>query len=50
MSMEGLVHPKSGAQAFFFLDNPRLVFVQITNKLYNKKKTTVGISPHSVIS
>jgi UDP-3-O-[3-hydroxymyristoyl] glucosamine N-acyltransferase len=50
MSMEGLVHPKSGAQAFFFLDNPRLVFVQITNKLYNKKKTIVGISPHSVIS
>jgi UDP-3-O-[3-hydroxymyristoyl] glucosamine N-acyltransferase LpxD len=50
MSMEGLVHPKSGAQTFFFLDNPRLVFVQITNKLYNKKKTIVGISPHSVIS
>jgi UDP-3-O-[3-hydroxymyristoyl] glucosamine N-acyltransferase len=50
MSMEGLVHPKSGAQALFFLDNPRLVFVQVTNKLYNKKKTIIGISPHSVIS
>jgi UDP-3-O-[3-hydroxymyristoyl] glucosamine N-acyltransferase len=48
--MEGLVHPKSGAQTFFFMDNPRLVFVQITNKLYNKKKDIVGISPHSVIS
>ena len=50
MSMEGHVHPKSGGQAFFFLDNPRLVFVQITNKIYNKKKTIVGISPRSVIS
>jgi UDP-3-O-[3-hydroxymyristoyl] glucosamine N-acyltransferase LpxD len=49
-SMEGLVHPKSGKQAFFFLDNPRLVFVQITNKIYNKRKMVVGISSHAVIS
>jgi UDP-3-O-[3-hydroxymyristoyl] glucosamine N-acyltransferase len=47
-SMEGVVHPRPGTQ-LFFLDNPRLVFVQVINQIYNKKKM-IGISPRAVIS
>ena len=48
-SMEGVVHPKPGKQQFFFLDNPRLVFVQLMIEIYKKKKM-VGISERAVIS
>ena len=42
-SMEGVVHPKPGKQQLFFLDNPRLVFVQLMSEIYKKKKM-LGIS------
>ena len=48
-SMEGVVHPKPGKQQLFFLDNPRLVFVQLMSEIYKKKKM-VGISERAVIS
>jgi UDP-3-O-[3-hydroxymyristoyl] glucosamine N-acyltransferase len=47
-SMEEVIRPKEGAQ-FFFLDNPRLVFVNVMNHIINKKKM-VGISTRAVIS
>jgi UDP-3-O-[3-hydroxymyristoyl] glucosamine N-acyltransferase len=38
-------------QQLLFLDNPRLAFVQVTNKLLNKNKQLESrISPHSIIS
>ena len=48
-SLYGLIHPKPGKQQFFFLDNPRLVFIQIYNRLY-KKKMIIGISSDAQIS
>ncbi len=48
-SMEGQVHPKPGKQKLFFLDNPRLIFVQLMSEIYRKKKM-VGISTHAVVS
>jgi UDP-3-O-[3-hydroxymyristoyl] glucosamine N-acyltransferase len=48
-SIEGLVHPKPGKQALFFLDNPRLDFTRLLNHIYHKKRM-VGISPHAIIS
>jgi UDP-3-O-[3-hydroxymyristoyl] glucosamine N-acyltransferase len=48
-SMEGVAHPKPGEQQFVFVDNPRLVFVQVVNQIYEKKKV-VGISERAVIS
>ena len=48
-SMEGVVHPKPGEQQFVFVDNPRLVFVQVVKQIYEKKKM-VGISERAVIS
>jgi UDP-3-O-[3-hydroxymyristoyl] glucosamine N-acyltransferase len=47
--MEGAVHPKPGEQQFVFVDNPRLVFVQVVKQIYEKKKV-VGISKSAVIS
>jgi UDP-3-O-[3-hydroxymyristoyl] glucosamine N-acyltransferase len=47
-AMEGLTHPKPGAQ-LFYLDNPRLVFVEITKQIYYKKPK-VGISSKAVVS
>lgn len=48
--MEGMVFPKRNkAQSFIFLDNPRLIYIQIVNRLYKKKKL-IGISPSAIIS
>ena len=48
-SMEGVVHPKVGIQQFVFMDNPRLVFVEIAREIY-EKKNVVGISERAVVS
>lgn len=48
-SLYGLVHPKKGSQ-IIFLDNPRLVFVNIINKIFEKKKIMIGISSKAIIS
>jgi UDP-3-O-[3-hydroxymyristoyl] glucosamine N-acyltransferase len=48
-NMEGAVHPKPGKQQLFFLDNPRLVLVQLMSMIYNKKKM-VGISERAVVA
>jgi UDP-3-O-[3-hydroxymyristoyl] glucosamine N-acyltransferase len=48
-SMEGVVHPKPGEQQFVFVDNPRLVFVQVVKQICEKKKV-VGISERAVIA
>lgn len=48
-SLEGIVHPKSGRQQFFFMDNPRLVFVRLMAQICMKKKMT-GISRHAIVS
>ena len=45
--MIGNVHPKNGQQ-FFFLDNPRLAFVQVLKKV-TKAKTLMEISNNSII-
>jgi UDP-3-O-[3-hydroxymyristoyl] glucosamine N-acyltransferase len=47
-ALEGLIQQKPGMQVFY-LDNPRLVFVQIMKQMYNKKPK-VGISSNTVIS
>jgi UDP-3-O-[3-hydroxymyristoyl] glucosamine N-acyltransferase len=47
-ALEGLIQQNPGAQVFY-LDNPRLVFVQIVKQMYNKKPK-VGISSNAVIS
>jgi UDP-3-O-[3-hydroxymyristoyl] glucosamine N-acyltransferase len=47
-ALEGLIQQKPGSQ-IFYLDNPRLVFVQIMKQIYNKKRN-VGISSNAVIS
>lgn len=47
-NLEGLVQQKPGTD-LFFVDNPRLVLVQIMKKIYNKKQK-VGISQNTVIS
>ena len=47
-SMEEIIHPRIGTQ-IFFLDNPRLVFIQIINQIYNKKKKRVGVSKRATI-
>lgn len=48
-SMEGMVYTKPDKQQLFYLDNPRLVFVQLMTEIYKKKKL-VGISKHAVVS
>jgi len=48
-SLYGLVHPREGAQ-LIFLDNPRLVFVNLTNSIFEKKKIMIGISSKAIIS
>ena len=48
-SLRGLVKPRRGAQ-LVFLDNPRYVFVRIANKIFEKQKKMIGISPKAVIS
>jgi UDP-3-O-[3-hydroxymyristoyl] glucosamine N-acyltransferase len=47
-NMKGLVQPKPGTQ-IIFLDNPRLVFVQVLDRMLDNKKL-FGISPKSNIS
>jgi UDP-3-O-[3-hydroxymyristoyl] glucosamine N-acyltransferase len=47
-ALEGLIQQRPGSQ-IFYLDNPRLVFVQIMKQIYNKKRN-VGISSNAVIS
>jgi UDP-3-O-[3-hydroxymyristoyl] glucosamine N-acyltransferase len=37
-------------QQLIFVDNPRAVFIKIINKIYNKNKKKVGISPTAIIS
>jgi UDP-3-O-[3-hydroxymyristoyl] glucosamine N-acyltransferase len=42
---------KQNKQQLLFLDNPRLAFVQVTNRIMNKNKQRISqISPHSIIS
>jgi UDP-3-O-[3-hydroxymyristoyl] glucosamine N-acyltransferase len=48
-NMEGLVHPKSGRQQLFFVDDPKLTLVRVMDKIY-KTNMMVGISKHAVIS
>lgn len=47
-SMKGLVHPKPGIQ-YFFLDNPRLVYIHTMNLFFRNKKME-WISPTAKIS
>lgn len=47
-NMEGLVQPKPGMQ-LIFLDNPRLVFIQVLDQILDNKKL-FGISPKAIIS
>ena len=47
--LEGAIHPKSGRQQFFFMDNPRLVFVRLMSQICMKKKMS-GISRHALVS
>lgn len=37
-------------QQFIVVDNPRAAFIKIINKIYNKDKKNVGISPTAIIS
>jgi UDP-3-O-[3-hydroxymyristoyl] glucosamine N-acyltransferase len=37
-------------QQLIFVDNPRAAFIKIINKIYNKNKKSVGISPTAIIS
>jgi UDP-3-O-[3-hydroxymyristoyl] glucosamine N-acyltransferase len=37
-------------QQLIFVDNPRAAFIKIINKIYNKDKKSVGISPTAIIS
>jgi UDP-3-O-[3-hydroxymyristoyl] glucosamine N-acyltransferase len=48
-SLEGVVHPKPGRQQFFFMENPRLVFVRLMIQICMKKKMS-GISRHAIVS
>jgi UDP-3-O-[3-hydroxymyristoyl] glucosamine N-acyltransferase len=48
-SIEGVIHPKPGKQALFFLDKPRLTLVRLLSHIYHKKRL-VGISPRAIIS
>lgn len=48
-SLEGVVHPKPGRQQFFFMENPRLVFVRFMTQICMKKKMS-GISRHATVS
>ena len=48
-TLEGVVHPKPGRQQFFFMDNPRLVFVRLMTQICMKKKLS-GISKHAIVS
>ena len=48
-SLHGIVHPRQGIQ-FIFLDNPRYVFVNLANKIFEKQKKISGILPSAVIS
>ena len=47
-SLHGLVHSREGVQ-LIFLDNPRYVFVNIANKIFEKQKM-IGVSPSAIIS
>ena len=42
-----LLHP---SQQLIFVDNPRATFIKIINKIYNKDKKNVGVSPTAIIS
>ena len=48
-SLRGLVHPRQGAQ-LIFLNNPRYVFVNLANKMFEKQKRITGISPTAIVS
>jgi UDP-3-O-[3-hydroxymyristoyl] glucosamine N-acyltransferase len=47
-SMKGIVQPKPG-QAFFYVDNPRLIMVRVLNLMYDKTKRS-GLSNRAAIS
>jgi UDP-3-O-[3-hydroxymyristoyl] glucosamine N-acyltransferase len=47
-TLEGLVQQRPGSQ-IFFLDNPRLVFVQLVKQISSNQRKK-GISPHATIS
>jgi UDP-3-O-[3-hydroxymyristoyl] glucosamine N-acyltransferase len=36
--------------SIIFVDNPRAAFIKIINKIYNKDKKNVGVSPTTIIS
>jgi UDP-3-O-[3-hydroxymyristoyl] glucosamine N-acyltransferase LpxD len=48
-NLRGLVHPRQRVQ-LIFLDNPRYVFVNLANKIFEKQKSMTWISPSAVIS
>lgn len=48
-SLRGLVHPRQEAQ-LIFLNNPRYVFVNLANKMFEKQKRITGISPTAIVS
>lgn len=47
-SMIGKIHPKK-SQQFYFLDNPRLAFVQLLKRANDKTATVRQISPNAII-
>ena len=48
-SMEGLVYPTAEGQQIVFVENPRLVFIHLANRMYNKRAQN-KISPRAIIS
>jgi len=48
-SMEGFVYPTPEHQLLVYVENPRLVFIHLTNQIY-KKRTQNKISSHAIIS
>jgi len=48
-SMEGLVYPTTEGQQIVFVENPRLVFIHLANRIYNKRAQN-KISSRAIIS
>lgn len=47
--MEGLVYPRAEGQLIVFVENPRIVFIHLANRIF-KKRTQNKISPRAIIS
>jgi UDP-3-O-[3-hydroxymyristoyl] glucosamine N-acyltransferase LpxD len=48
-ALEGLIPERKPGAQVFYLDNPRLIFVQIMKQMYNKRPK-VGISSNAIVS